>query len=76
MWQAMEDWFARIWQYHATAGVLALLLAAYAVWAERRRLRRTNLDAVGFMPWTVVYLVSFLAAIVLMGLAAREWFAA
>lgn len=76
MWQAMEDWFALIWQYHATAGVLALLLAAYAVWAERRRLRRTNLDAVGFMPWTVVYLVSFLAAIVLMGLAAREWFAA
>lgn len=74
MWRGMEDWFARIWQYHAAVGLAALALALTAVWAERRRLRRTNLDAVGFMPWTVIYLISFLAAIVFMGLAAREWF--
>ncbi|MFN3552271.1 MAG: hypothetical protein ACK4UL_04110 [Novosphingobium meiothermophilum] len=55
---------------------MALALAILAGWADRRRLRRTNLDAVGFMPWTVIYLVSFLAACVLIGLAAREWFAA
>ncbi|MFN4221323.1 MULTISPECIES: hypothetical protein [Novosphingobium] len=72
----MEDWFARIWQFHLAAGSLALALAILAGWADRRRLRRTNLDAVGFMPWTVIYLVSFLAACVLIGLAAREWFAA
>jgi len=76
MWRAMDDWFAHIWEYHATAGAFTLALALTAVWAERRRLRRTNLDAVGFMPWTVIYLISFLAAVVFLGLAAREWFGA
>jgi hypothetical protein len=75
MWRSMEDWFARLWEFHATAGVLALTLALTAVWAERRRMRRTNLDAVGFMPWTAIYLIASLTAIVLFGLAAREWFA-
>lgn len=76
MWPGMDEWFSEIWQAHATAAASALILALTAVWAERRRLRRTNLDAVGFMPWTFIYLVAFLAAIVLLGLAAREWFAA
>lgn len=72
----MEDWFDHIWQFHASAGALALAVALTAIWAERRRMRRVNLDAVGFMPWTVIYLIAFLAACVFMGLAAREWFAA
>ncbi|ABD26295.1 hypothetical protein Saro_1855 [Novosphingobium aromaticivorans DSM 12444] len=76
IWRAMEDWFARIWEFHASAGALALAIAMLAVWAERRRMRRVNLDAVGFMPWTVIYLIAFLAACILLGLAAREWFAA
>ncbi len=76
MWRAMEDWFARLWEFHATLGGFALALALTAVWAERRRLRRSNLDAVGFMPWTVIFLTSFLAAVILLGLAAREWLSA
>ena len=76
MCRVMEDWFVHIWQYHAALGAMALSIALCAVRGERRRLRRTNLDAVGFMPWTIIYLISFLAAIILMGLAAREWFAA
>lgn len=75
MARAMDDWFAHVWQFHVAAGVTALSMALVAVWAERRRLRRKNLDAVGFMPWTVIYLIAFLAAVVLLGLAAREWFA-
>lgn len=75
MARAMDDWFAHIWEFHAVTGAIALVLALVAVWAERRRLRRKNLDAVGFMPWTVIYLIAFLAAVVLLGLAAREWFA-
>lgn len=71
----MEEWFARIWEFHAVTGAVALALALVAVWAERRRFRRKNLDAVGFMPWTVIYLIAFLTAVVLLGLAAREWFA-
>jgi hypothetical protein len=71
----MEDWFPHLWQFHLTAGAVALVVALASVWAERRRLRRTNLDAVGFMPWTVIYLVTFLTAVVFLGLSAREWFA-
>lgn len=74
--RAMEDWFDHIWQFHASAGALALGVALCAVWAERRRMRRVNLDAVGFMPWTTIYLITFLTACVSLGLAAREWFAA
>lgn len=76
MGSGMEVWFAHVWQYHAALGAIAFAVASAAVWAERRRLRRKNLDAVGFMPWTAIYLTSFLAAIVLFGLTAREWFGA
>ncbi len=55
---------------------MALTVALTSVWAERRRLRRVNLDAVGFMPWTVLYLVAFLVAVVFLGLGVREWLAA
>ncbi|WP_231468899.1 hypothetical protein [Novosphingobium sp. CECT 9465] len=71
----MDIWFVHEWEFHAAIGAIALIVALAASWAERRRLRRTNLDAVGFMPWTTVYLIAFLAAIVLLGLAMREWFA-
>jgi len=57
-----------------TSGALAALVAALAVWAERRRLRRRMIDAVGCMPWTAIFLLAFLAACVLLGLAARAWF--
>ncbi|HQS71237.1 MAG: hypothetical protein B7Y36_01965 [Novosphingobium sp. 28-62-57] len=72
----MEDWFPHLWQFHLAAGAAALTIALASVWAERRRLRRVNLDAVGFMPWTVIYLITFLVAVVFLGLGAREWFAA
>ncbi|MFY7837633.1 MAG: hypothetical protein ACOVQ0_15265 [Novosphingobium sp.] len=72
----MEDWFPYLWQFHIAAGAIALVVAITSVWAERRRFRRANLDAVGFMPWTVIYLTTFLTACVFLGLAAREWFAA
>ncbi len=60
----------------AAWGALAAIVAAISTTAERRRLKRSNMDAVGCMPWTVIFLLSFLAAVVLLGLAARDWFAA
>lgn len=58
---------------------MGLLLAGAALIAwfgDYRRMRRRNLDAVGFMPWTTIFLLSLLGACVLLGLAARMWFAA
>lgn len=58
------------------AGGLAAAMLALAAWlGDHRRARRKNPDAVGFMPWTTVFLLALLAACVLLGLAGREWLA-
>ena len=57
------------------AGLLSAAVAAIAWMGDRRRMRRADLDAVGFMPWTVVFLWAFLAACVLLGLAGKAWLA-
>jgi len=59
----------------ALAGFSAVVLAAIAWVGDRRRMRRNNLDKVGFMPWTSLFFWAFLAAIVLLGLAAQAWLA-
>ena len=56
-------------------GIAAALIAAFAWWGDRRRVRRTDLDAVGWMPWTPVFFVALLVACVALGLAARVWMA-
>ena len=55
-------------------GALAATLALAAGLADRRRVRRKNLDAVGFMPWTGIFLLALFTACVTLGLAARLWF--
>lgn len=56
----------------AIAGAIAAAFAFLAWLGDRRRTRRRDPDAVGFMPWTSVFLFAFLAACVLIGLAARH----
>lgn len=57
-------------------GALAVALAAIAWAGDHRRMRRSDPDAVGFMPWTDLFFWALLAAVILLGLAAKEWFAA
>lgn len=59
----------------AIAGASAAAVAALAWWLERRRLRRRDLDRVGFMPWTAVFFWALLAAVLMLGLSARAWIA-
>ncbi|MFC4294777.1 hypothetical protein ACFO0A_06845 [Novosphingobium tardum] len=56
-------------------GLGAALIALVATLADRRRVRRTNLDAAGFMPWTPIFFGSLMIACVALGLALRAWFA-
>jgi hypothetical protein len=55
----------------AIAGGIAALIAVAAWIGDRRRIRRRDLDQVGFMPWTAIFFWSLLAAAVLIGLAGR-----
>lgn len=65
----MDEWPARLLAF----GLLAAAVAALAWAGDRRRIRRSDLDAVGFMPWTAIFLVALLVACVALGLAARAW---
>lgn len=58
-----------------TIGLTAALIAAYSRWADVRRLRRSNPDAVGFMPWTAIYFLALFVSCVTLGAAAKGWFA-
>lgn len=63
-----------VWTTHAIVGALATCLALAAVLGDRRRMRRRDPDRVGFVPWTPIFFMALIAACVLLGLAAREWF--
>jgi hypothetical protein len=49
----------------------SLVIAMTAGWADRRRLRRTNLDRVSLMPWTMILLLALLVAVVSLVLALK-----
>jgi hypothetical protein len=57
----------------AITGTFAAALAAIAWWQDRRRMRRTDLDRVGFVPWTGIFFWAMMAAVLLFGLSARAW---
>ena len=59
----------------ALAGAALLLVAFGSVVAERRRLRRKRIDAVGFVPWTAVFFVAFFPGMTLLALGVMGWLA-
>jgi hypothetical protein len=56
------------------AGAL-LLVAALAGLGERRRKRRRQIDAVGWVPWTTLSVGAFLPGAILLMLAVKGWLA-
>ena len=54
------------------AGAL-LVFAAVGIVADRRRIRRKHIDAVGWMPWTTVSVLATFAGLVLLAVAVSGW---
>lgn len=57
----------------ALAGGALVALALIALWAERRRVKRKRIDAVGFMPWTAIFLIAGFVGMTLLGLGVTGW---
>lgn len=56
------------------AAATAVAIAVIAWLADRRRMRRTDPDAVGFMPWTTLYFWAAFVAVILLAVGAKAWF--
>ncbi len=71
LWDLLDqDWV----EWLLVPGLACAALALVAWLGDRRRMSRSDPDAVGYMPWTAVFLWNFLAAVALLGLAARSRF--
>lgn len=65
-----------IYDHWPLAGGGAALAVAMLAWlGDRRRMRRSDPDAVGFMPWASVFFWAVMAAVMLLALAAGDWLA-
>jgi hypothetical protein len=56
-----------LWALAAASAVLA----AFAAFAEHRRIRRRNLDRPGLVPWNAIQVMAFLIAVIAAGLALK-----
>lgn len=68
------DWLYADWLPAAELGVAALTVALFAWWGERRRMRRADPDAVGFMPWGTVFVLALFTVLIAGVLALRSGF--
>ena len=62
-----------IWADHLWTSIFAIaaILAFISSVADRRRQKRTSIEDVGFMPWTLVTVLSMLLAVVTVALAIK-----
>ncbi|MCE2842637.1 MAG: hypothetical protein ACK44O_07540 [Novosphingobium sp.] len=58
------DWLYTDWAPWAELAGSAALIAVVAWWGERRRMRRSDPDAVGFMPWGTVFVLALFVLLI------------
>ncbi len=54
-------------------GGALLFIALIAFWAEARRVKRRQIDRVGWMPWTKIFFVCALVGLTLLGMGITGW---
>lgn len=58
------DWLDADWLPWAEVAAGALMVAFIAWVGERRRIRRSDPDAVGFMPWGTVFVLALFVVLI------------
>lgn len=58
------DWLDADWLPWAELASGAVLVAIIAWWGERRRMRRSDPDAIGFMPWGTVFVLALFVVLI------------
>lgn len=61
-------WSNHFWTVTSIISAIAVLVSSIA---DRRRHRRTNIDDVGFMPWTAITVFAVLATVLSAALAIK-----
>ncbi|HEY6814583.1 MAG TPA: hypothetical protein VI168_03490 [Croceibacterium sp.] len=55
------------------AGAVLLTMSVATFFGERRRMRRKHIDAVGWMPWSAVSVLTTFAGLSLLAVAVTGW---
>ena len=57
----------------ALCGGALLAVSGVALWGERQRKKRRNIDAVGLMPWRDIAAITLFGGMVLLAMAISGW---
>jgi hypothetical protein len=70
----MNGYDTLYWSNHfwTAMAVLSAVIVVVSSLADRRRYRRSNIEAVGFMPWTAITVMSVLATVLSIALAIKS----
>jgi hypothetical protein len=70
----MIEWLDTIWDdyFWASAACICACVVVFSALADRKRAQRSQIDAVGFMPWAAITLVSVLMTLVSIAFAVKS----
>lgn len=69
----MQEFLTQLWDFQiwTVVAIAGAMVAVVSIIADRRRHRRTNMENVGFMPWTGISVLSIMVTLLSTALAIK-----